>query len=132
MKETYCRRLNVVAPPADVPSENEQLLLRVTRYIEENLDNEKLSVEDLSQHLFMSRATLYNRIVELTGETPVEFIRSIKLNKAVHLLENSDMKVTQICYAVGFATPNYFSKVFKAKFNMLPSEYAALKRKARN
>jgi signal transduction histidine kinase/ligand-binding sensor domain-containing protein/AraC-like DNA-binding protein/CheY-like chemotaxis protein len=132
MKETYSRRLNVVAPPADVPSENEQLLLRITRYIEENLDNEKLSVEDLSQHLFMSRATLYNRIVELTGQTPIEFIRSIKLNKAAHLLEHSDMKVTQICYAVGFTTPNYFSKAFKAKFNLLPSEYAALKRKSRH
>ena len=105
MKETYSRRLNVVAPPADVPSENEQMLLRITRYIEENLDNDKLSVEDLSQHLFMSRATLYNRIVELTGQTPIEFILSIKLNKAAHLLENSDMKVTQICYAVGFTTP---------------------------
>jgi len=128
LKDTYTRQLKVVMPVAEVASEDEQLLLKVIQYIEANINNDQLTVEELSKHLFMSRASLYNKIVQLTGETPVEFIRSIKLNKAADLLKNSDMKIAQIGYAVGFSTPNYFTRAFKAKFNLLPSEYQARNR----
>jgi AraC-like DNA-binding protein len=66
---------------------------------------------------------LYSKILELTGETPVEFIRSVKLDKAAELLRKSKKNVAQIAYSVGFSTPNYFAKAFKARFNMLPSEF---------
>jgi transcriptional regulator GlxA family with amidase domain len=68
-------------------------------------------------------------MLELTGQTPVDYIRTVKLNKAAALLEKSDMNVAQVAYSTGFATPNYFAKSFKAKFNLSPSEYASLKRK---
>jgi signal transduction histidine kinase/ligand-binding sensor domain-containing protein/DNA-binding response OmpR family regulator len=131
LKSVYSRQLNVTTPAIEVQSEDEKLLLRITQYIESNLDSPDLSVEDLSKHVYMSRGTLYSKIVSLTGETPVEFIRSIKLNKAAALLENSDMKISQIGYEVGFTTPNYFARAFKAKFNLSPSEYMNLKRKHR-
>lgn len=132
LKDTYTRQLKVVIPAAEVESADEKFLMRVTKYIEDNINSDNLTVEDLSKHLFMSRASLYNKIVQLTGETPVEFIRSIKLNKAASLLENSDMKIAQIGYAVGFSTPNYFARAFKAKFNLLPSEYQVLKKRPVN
>jgi AraC-like DNA-binding protein len=125
LKNTYTRQLKVVTPAPEVESEDEQLLLKATQYIEMHINSDQLTVEELSRHLFMSRASLYNKIIQLTGETPVEFIRSIKLNKAAELLKNSDMKIAQIGYAVGFSTPNYFARAFKAKFNLLPSEYQA-------
>jgi signal transduction histidine kinase/ligand-binding sensor domain-containing protein/DNA-binding response OmpR family regulator len=128
LKEAYTRRLNVSIEPAAVESENEKLLLKITGYIEENIDDEKLSVEQLAKHLCMSRGTLYNKMVDITGETPVEFIRSVRLNKAAALLEKSDLHIAEIGYTVGFRTPNYFTRAFKAKFNMSPSEYLALKR----
>jgi AraC-like DNA-binding protein len=80
-------------------------------------------VEELSRHVGMSRSSLYNKLLELTGQTPVEYIRSVKLDKAAVLLEKSDLNIAQVAYSVGFSTPNYFAKSFKAKFNMLPSEY---------
>jgi signal transduction histidine kinase/ligand-binding sensor domain-containing protein/DNA-binding response OmpR family regulator len=129
LKDTYSRRLDVATTPATPQSDSEKLLLTICQYIEDNIDKEGLSVEEISKHVFMSRGTLYNKILELTGETPVEFIRSVKLQKAADLLEKTDMKISEIGYAVGFTTPNYFSRAFKAKFNMLPSEYAAQKRK---
>jgi signal transduction histidine kinase/ligand-binding sensor domain-containing protein/CheY-like chemotaxis protein len=129
LKETYTRRLNIETSAVEVESEDEKLILTVTRYIESNLDSPTLSVEDLCKHVYMSHASLYRKIVDLTGETPVEFIRSIKLNKAADLLERSNMKISEIGYAVGFTTPNYFTRAFKAKFNVSPSEYASLKRK---
>ena len=98
-------------------------------YLEENLTNPKLSVEELSRQIGMSRSSLYSKLLELTGQTPVEYIRSVKLEKAAVLLEKSDMNVAQIGYSVGFATPNYFAKSFKAKYNMLPSEYIIKMRK---
>ena len=131
LKSTYSRQLKVVTPDVEVRSEDEKLLLTIARYIESNIDNPDLSVEELSKHVFISRGSLYNKILSLTGETPVEFIRSIKLNKAAALLENSDMKISQIGYETGFTSPNYFARAFKAKFNLSPSEYVNLKRKPR-
>ena len=77
----------------------------------------------------MSRSTLYSKLLELTGQTPVEFIRSVKLDKAAQLLEKSELTIAEVAYSVGFSTPNYFAKSFKAKFNMLPSEYMNKMRK---
>jgi YesN/AraC family two-component response regulator len=129
LKSVYSKQLKVIPPDIKVQSEDEILLLTITQYIEANIDNPDTSVEDLSKHLYMSRGTLYNKILSLTGETPVEFIRSVKLNKAAALLENTVMKISQIGYEVGFTTPNYFARAFKAKFNLSPSEYAHLKRR---
>ncbi|MCM5528311.1 hybrid sensor histidine kinase/response regulator transcription factor [Parasegetibacter sp. NRK P23] len=128
LKKTYSKRLKLDVPETAVQSENEKLLLKIRAYIEKNMYNENLSVEQLSKHLFMSRATLYNKILDMTGETPVEFIRSVKLQKAVELLEHSDMRIADIAYSVGFTSPNYFARAFKLKFNMSPTEYATQKR----
>jgi signal transduction histidine kinase/DNA-binding response OmpR family regulator len=131
LKNVYSRQLKVVTPEIEIQSEDEKLLLKITQYIESNIDNPDLSVEELSKHVFMSRGSLYSKIITLTGETPVEFIRSIKLNKAATLLENTDMKISQVGYEVGFTTANYFARAFKAKFNLSPTEYVNLKRKTR-
>jgi len=130
LKETYSRQINVVPTgvEVEVQSGDELLLTKITQYIETNIDSPDLNVEELSKQLFMSRGSLYNKIVELTGEAPVEFIRSIKLKKAAQLLEKSDMKIAQVGYAVGFSSPNYFARAFKAKYNLSPSEYASKKR----
>jgi signal transduction histidine kinase/ligand-binding sensor domain-containing protein/DNA-binding response OmpR family regulator len=130
LKNTYSRQLNMTAAPVEVESGNEKFLKNVMLYIEDNLTNTQLSVEDLSKHVGMSRGSLYTKVLELTGQKPVEFIRSVKLERAAGLLEKSDMNVAQIAYAAGFATPNYFAKSFKAKYNMLPSEYMNAKRKS--
>jgi len=128
-KETYTRRLNVGTQVTEVQSGDEKLILQVSQYIEANLDNAQLSVEELCKHVYMSHASLYRKIVDLTGETPVEFIRSVRLNKAAELLEKSDKKIAEIGYAVGFTTPNYFTRAFRAKFHLSPSEYISTKRK---
>lgn len=128
LKETYRKQINVIPTEVSVQSEDEKLMTKMLQYIEENIDSPDLSVEELSRHLYMSRGSLYSKIVDLTGETPVEFIRSIKLKKAAALLEKSDMKIAQIGYAVGFSSPNYFARAFRSKFNISPSEYAIQKR----
>ena len=129
LKTTYSKQIRVLTPEIEIESEDEKLLAMVTRYLEENLTDMQLSVENLSRHVGMSRSSLYSKLLELTGQTPVEYIRSVKLDKAAVLLEKSDMNVAQIAYSVGFSTPNYFAKSFKAKFNMLPSVFMHKMRK---
>lgn len=130
LKNVYSRQITVTGRNEEMESADVKLLRDMLSYIEENLNSARLSVENMARHVGMSRGTLYSRVLELSGQTPIEFIRSVKLEKAAILLEKSDMNVSQISYTAGFATPNYFTKSFKAKFNMLPSEYKAMKRKA--
>ncbi|MEO6977618.1 MAG: AraC family transcriptional regulator, partial [Mucilaginibacter sp.] len=127
-KNTYTRQLKVVHTGMEIESSKEKFLAKVINYIDNNLNNPKFSVVDLSQHLAMSRGALYTKIFELTGLPPVEFIRSYKLDRAAILLLKSDLTISQVAYEAGFATPHYFSRSFKDKFNMLPTEYRRLEK----
>ena len=127
LKSTYSKHINIENPEVAHFSEDEQFLMSVARHVEENLGNSELSIEELSSMMNMSRSTLYNKIVALTGETPVEYVRSLKLSKAAVLLEKTDMKISEIGYKVGFSNPNYFARAFKAKYNMSPTKYISLK-----
>ncbi|MBC8053135.1 MAG: response regulator [Sphingobacteriaceae bacterium] len=128
IKNTYKKHIEVQQPQLEIESEDAKFLNSIVQYIEKNLTNPELSVEELSKHARVSRGTLYTRILSITGETPVEYIRSYKLEKAKALLEKSDYTISQVCYMVGYSTPAYFSKAFRAKYNMLPSEYILLTR----
>lgn len=129
VKNAYSKQVQVQAKEIEIESSEVKLLNKIVQYIDEKLNNPELSVEELSRHVGMSRGSLYHKLLEITGLTPIEYIRSVKLERAVELLEKSDYNVAQIAYMTGFGTPSYFSKLFKAQFNMLPSEYINVKRK---
>ncbi|WP_069658946.1 hybrid sensor histidine kinase/response regulator transcription factor [Arcticibacter eurypsychrophilus] len=127
-KNTFTKQIKLQPQEIEIESGDIKFINTVVSYIEDKLTNPQLSVEDLSKHLNMGRSSLYRKILNLTGETPVEYIRSVRLEKARLLLENSDLNIAQICYMVGFNMPNYFAKAFKAKYNMLPSQYMNLRK----
>jgi len=129
-KDTYSKKLTLSLPETEAQSENEVFMTRTVNYIYENLENPQLSVELLSEFMKISRASLYNKIIEYTGMSPVDFIKSVKLEKARDLLEKTDKTVAEIAHETGFANPNYFTKVFKTKYLLTPTEYA-LKMKGR-
>jgi AraC-like DNA-binding protein len=91
--------------------------------VEANMAKPEFSVEELSRELGMSRVHLYKKLLALTGKSPIEFIRIIRLQRAAQLLEKSQLTVSEIAYQVGFNNPKYFSKYFKDHYNMLPSAY---------
>ncbi|MES2276217.1 MAG: two-component regulator propeller domain-containing protein [Bacteroidota bacterium] len=124
-KQTYKKQMDVQLQETPLQNEDEKLLRSIVEYIELNILNDSLSVEELSRQMNMSRGSLYNKVLMLTGKSPVEFIRSIRLKKAVYLLENSHMTISQICYEVGFNTPKYFTKLFKDEYGVIPSVYAS-------
>ncbi len=102
---------------------DEKLLKKVHTIIKENLSNPELTVESLSRELGMSRVNLYKKMTALTGKTPVEFIRLVRLKRSTELLMENSYTVSEIAYEVGFSDPRYFSKQFKAEYKILPSKY---------
>jgi signal transduction histidine kinase/ligand-binding sensor domain-containing protein/DNA-binding response OmpR family regulator len=129
LRTTYSKQIDVHVPANIIESQDAILIKEIRLYIEEHLTDSKLSVDHLSRHVGMSRSSLYAKMLDITGQTPIEYIRAIKLEKAAQLLEKSDLNIAEVAYETGFTTPNYFAKSFKAKYNMLPSEYITLKRK---
>lgn len=128
VKDTYSKQIHIIGSPVEVVSDKVKFLADVVKYIEENIDNPELNVQELSDKIGVSRGTLYRKILDYTGLKPVEYIRQTRLEKAAQLLEKSDFNVSQIAYMTGFATPAYFARMFKAKYNMAPSEYIQLRR----
>ncbi len=97
--------------------------------VEKNILNPDFSVEEMSRQPFMSRVTMYKKLFTLTGKTPIEFIKTIRLQRAVQLLETSQLTIAETAYEVGFKNPKHFSKCFKNEYNILPSTYCNEKRK---
>lgn len=128
-KKTYQKQ--VQAQPVEIPtaSANDIFIQQILAIIEKNMSNPDFSVEELSREMFMSRGALYKKMFSLTGQTPIEFIRSIRLQRAGQLLEKGEMTVAEVAYEVGFNNPKYFSKYFKMTFNVLPSAYQGSKNK---
>jgi AraC-like DNA-binding protein len=107
-----------------VSSLDEKLIEKAIKIVEENISEADFSVEDLSHELGMSRVHLYKKLVSLTGKSPIEFIRTIRLQRAAQLLEKSQLTVAEVAYKVGFNNPKYFARYFKEQYTILPSLYA--------
>ncbi|MBS1918596.1 MAG: helix-turn-helix domain-containing protein [Bacteroidetes bacterium] len=128
-KQTFQKQVQVSPSEIKTESADEKFIRQALALVEENMSNDRFSVEEMSRDLFMSRVALYKKILSLTGKTPVEFIRSIRLKRAAQLLEKSTLTISEIAYDVGFNNPKYFSKYFKEEYGMLPSAYQAQKKK---
>lgn len=106
-----------------ITSLDEKLIEKAIKYVEDNMSRSELSVEELSRELGMSRVHLYKKLLQITGKTPIEFIRVIRLKRAAQLLRESQLHVSEVAFEVGFNNPKYFSRYFKDEFGVLPSVY---------
>lgn len=112
-----------------ITSLDEKLIQKALECIEKNMDNTEYNVEALSTDMGLERSSLYRKMQAIAGQTPTEFMRSIRLKRAARLLESGQYSVQEISWMVGFNTPRYFSSYFKEMFGMTPSAYAAQNRK---
>lgn len=92
-------------------------------FFHENIGNSALVVEDFARHLGMSRTAYYNKMKQLTGLSPIDFIKQMRIKQALKLLDEGNLSITEIAYRVGFADPKYFSRCFKAEMDMTPTQY---------
>jgi signal transduction histidine kinase/ligand-binding sensor domain-containing protein/DNA-binding response OmpR family regulator len=128
IQKHFPKLLDVKVSDIQVTTHDEKLIKSSIEIVEQNLTNKDFSVEELSRLLGMSRVLLYKKLLALTGKTPIEFIRTIRMQRAAQLLEKSQYTISEIAYQVGINNPKYFAKYFKDEYNMLPSNYAAEKR----
>jgi YesN/AraC family two-component response regulator len=127
-QKQFQKHFEVKASEVQITSLDEKLIQKAISEVERNIANKDFSVEEMSRLLGMSRVLLYKKLLSLTGKTPIEFIRTIRLQRAAQLLEKSQYTVSEIAYQVGFNNPKYFARYFKEQYNMLPSAYASEKR----
>jgi len=118
-------RLQLLAKAGEegVLSDDEKILLKLTKLIEENLSDTELNVNTLSELSGISSKQLYRKIKALTGMTAVAYIRDQRLKKAASLLAKGTFTVSEVMYMVGFSNASYFARCFAEAYKTLPSEY---------
>jgi signal transduction histidine kinase/DNA-binding response OmpR family regulator len=128
LQKKFQTQIQVNPSEVTVTPVDEKFLKQALEVVEKHIDEPEFSVEDFSREMFMNRVTLYRKILSITGKTPLEFIRSIRLKRGAQLLEKSGMSIAEIAYEVGFNNPKIFSKSFKEEFRVSPSQYVSDKK----
>ena len=100
----------------------DSFLLKFKDYIEAHMTDSDLNVETIGAELGLSRVQLYRKVKALTGQSPVELLRTARLQKGRQLLLTTDKNISEVAYEVGFTAPSYFTKCFKDEFGISPSD----------
>lgn len=101
---------------------DQTFIKQLRKVIKSHIPDADYSVEDLGDEMGLSRVQLYRKVKALTGYSVVDLLRKARLAKAKHLLETTDMNISEVAYEVGFTTPSYFTKRFKEEYGIKPGE----------
>jgi AraC-like DNA-binding protein len=104
----------------------QDFLKKLNDLIGKNIENSSYTVEELASDLAISRVQLYRKVKAIMGISISDHINNLRLHESKELLKKSNFSISEIAYAVGFTTPNYFSSSFKNKFGMSPKEFKTL------
>ncbi|MGQ8338250.1 two-component regulator propeller domain-containing protein [Sunxiuqinia sp. A32] len=102
---------------------DKKFIEKVSKIINENLESETLSTEELAKQLGMSKTLVYLKFKKLLNMSGSDYIQSLRFKKAIELMADSNRNISEIAYEVGFSDPNYFSKVFKKVYKKTPTSY---------
>ena len=126
IKEYYTSIKEKEVEPIGISSRDKYLITKAIKIIEANIEKD-FGIESLDKELGLSRTHLYRKLKSLTGLSPNEYIRQIRLKKAAHFLKTEHYSISEIAYRVGFKSPANFSTSFKAFYGMSPKEYRTKK-----
>jgi DNA-binding response OmpR family regulator len=110
------------AKTASSETKENTFIQKFRQFVEENMSDSGLNVETIGAELGLSRVQLYRKVKALTGVSPVELVRTVRLQRGRELLQTTDKTVSEVAYEVGFSAPSYFTKCFKDEFGVSPSE----------
>ena len=102
---------------------DEQFMQKVMEFIEEQMDNAELTIDEFAEHLMLSRTIFYRKLKSIIGLTPVDFIREVRIKRAAQLIDSGEYNFSQVAYMTGFNDPKYFSRRFKKIMGVTPTEY---------
>ena len=124
IRERFSHEIFLEPSHISVTSADEAFLTQAIAVVESHAKDESFSLDFFRDEMNMSRSTLFRRLSELTGQTPTEFIRIIRLKMAAKLLEKNFGNISQVALEVGFNNISYFNRSFKKLFGVSPKEYA--------
>ena len=122
-EKEYLEEIESENQKSELSEADQTFLEKMDKLIYENLSNDELSAKFLTDHLAMSRASLYNKVKALTGMGVNDYINRIRIERSVYLLTNTNMSINEISYEVGFSYPRYFSTSFKQMKGMTPTRF---------
>ena len=123
LKYEHTDQLEGKTSPKSVKSPDEKLLANIMKAINDHLDDENLTMDMIASEVGLSRVHLNRKMKDLTGQTPHDFIRKVRLKKAAELLACGKMNVSEVTYTCGFSSPTSFSALFKKFYGVSPSQY---------
>jgi hypothetical protein len=101
-----------------------KFIASIKKNVEDNMDNPSFTIDVLCTLLNMSRTSFYNKLKALTDQAPGDYVRLIRLKRAMQLLKEQKYTITEVAEMTGFSDAKYFREVFKKHFNVSPSQYA--------
>ncbi|MBN2640003.1 MAG: response regulator, partial [Bacteroidales bacterium] len=122
--DRYKSQYAVEEEPTDISRLDKKFLNKVSKIVEDNLQKDEFTVEELSDLVGLSRVQIYRKIKKLTGMSVSEYVRMVKLKASLELIKTSGKSMSEIAYEVGFSSPSYFAQCFKKQFGISPSDYA--------
>jgi DNA-binding response OmpR family regulator/anti-sigma regulatory factor (Ser/Thr protein kinase) len=124
LEQSYRQRLMRLEPQKiDEPVPGDSFLAKLLDIMDRQMDNNTLTVDELVEEMGMGRTVFFNKLKSLTGLSPVEFIREMRIKRAAQLLEDRKYNITEVTYMVGMNDSRYFSKCFKNTYGVTPTEY---------
>ena len=124
LEQSYRQRLmRLESQKNDESVPGDSFLAKLLDIMDKQMDNNTLTVDELVEEMGMGRTVFFNKLKSLTGLSPVEFIREMRIKRAAQLLEDRKYNITEVTYMVGMNDSRYFSKCFKNTYGVTPSEY---------
>ena len=100
-----------------------QLITNIEQYVQQNMSRGQINLEEMAQAMGMGVRPLFMKVRDITGKSPAEVVKDIRLKHACILLKRTNINMTELAANIGFTTAESFITAFKEKFNLLPSEY---------
>jgi YesN/AraC family two-component response regulator len=122
-KERYTKEYHVEIKDLVHSAKDKAFMEQLLAIIESHLTNPDMDVDYICTQISMSRTKLYQKIKNITGQSIGEFIRTVRLKKAVEIMTHQDVPLTEVMYSVGIQTQSYFTKAFKKEFGKTPSQF---------
>jgi DNA-binding response OmpR family regulator/nitrogen-specific signal transduction histidine kinase len=124
LRERFSREITLNPRDIVITSTDEKFLNQAMEVIERHMSDESFNVASLCEEMHMSTSTLFRKLDALTNQSPIEFIRTLRLKRAAVMLKEQYGNVSEVALEVGFNNPSYFAKMFKKTFSISPSEFA--------
>ncbi|MBC7722482.1 MAG: response regulator [Pedobacter sp.] len=129
IRERYTQDYQIEAREMVHNEQDKSFMDNLLKLIDQNLENPELDVDIICQKMGMSKTKLYSKIKNITGQSITEFVRKIRLKKAIDIMTHEDMLITEIMFRVGILSQSYFTTIFKKEFGMTPSHFQQQLRK---